>query len=58
MFVSKWKYYNLLDEIDLLFDQVSELSALVEFLVEKQEKTKKAATATKKVASTGRTKKA
>lgn len=38
MFVSKWKYYHLLDDVEYLWETVSELSALVEFLVEKQEK--------------------
>lgn len=38
VFVSKWKYRALLCEINDLWDELSELSGLVEFLVEKQER--------------------
>lgn len=58
MFVRKYQVDYLWEETDRLWDAVSELSALIEFLVEKQEKAQRVAKATAKVASTVRTKKA
>ena len=48
----------LFEENDRLWDRVSELSALVEFLVEKQEKPKKAPVARAKGTKSGTTKRA
>lgn len=41
MFVRRYEWNLVLDEIKFLYDELSELSALVEFLVEKQEKASK-----------------
>lgn len=58
MFVRNWKIEALYREIDMMWEEIADQAALIEYLFEARFLAeKKAPKATKKVASTSRTKK-